>query len=1230
LALAALAALLGLVGQPGKQVAWEPGKEETVAGTPPTLPPRRPAAASVPRHEPPAASAASLGLERKSPVPIRSLAALDAWCAEPTHAGTTVALVAHVWAALRARTAAAVATASCASSRWPVREALRPFLASMLLAPEAAQTAGGYLVTDVPVGWSDNLAAHVPRAAACAAAALAATWTRDTVLHHTPAYATVGEAARTLCPSAEGPAARLRLDASVVTPADLAWERPCASWSSGTSESSLGAVERLLLDAVLPDETLLPSPSAGAVPCDTRLSTAALRAQLAQNVAAIHYAPPTAVLHTPSALADAVLRPVPIDNLLPLLLPNAADLAAAAVRADVGALVHALTPPVVQATLPGVLTSFHVMVSPLGVLTALRPPRAPPADGEEPGASGTECPADLDALFEPAPPASEADVAAERAFELVAVGGHDALARVRRLAPLVQLLSYWPARGGVNLTEAPAPAAGSATLDVFNVHTPERDDQPVPHAACGAWDHTQAKNNGGGSGIVLLAEVVVLSHSSDLFYWVTVDLVGRLQLLVPYLMANPHVRVHVAYAAARPWARDPGHFARQWLNALGLGDRLVTGRVVARIAHVVDRLPCGPRVHPLQLLAVRDAGERVLAAAGLPSLAQLHRERTDPASGNGTLLLLQRQAQGPRYVPNMADLTKHLHKRGLVPTVWDPPPATPGSLAATIALWARTDAVVAPHGSGLANALFMRPGATVIETVPRSHAGTGLYYLQLAHVVRLRHHHIVMPGTLVTPVAHDIVLVEALLCGDRVTYTVTGQALPPAVLASAPFGGTKRGRCLPEAASSLLRRDERLASPRHPSGQLHECLPAPRPPGGPVRLTVHEPVHALAPLADVVARVPCERRTPYSVVNGTDELQRPWTSPTMQWAQARAVAVLLPGGNLHADFFSLDPTQRGLVRALEDADILPVAMPGLLCCNASQICYLNFGEPCAGPHVSLLSALTGAVVEGVARARGVAPADVPVVVAGLSSGGGFGGLLAAHVRVAAVFAQLEPPSPLVIHAHNASMGTAPRKDDPKDDDGCRVVDLAPIVRVTVPVEAAGGTAGPVHPTEWRAASALASVLPRPVRAAPPALWLTGTPLHPSDLHNVLTFEARWHAALGRPLPLSRTNTSTAADGDADAYAARADPDGYVYNSWTPAALSAAALHRAAPWLWSRAGATLFVDYALATGLLEVPSAAYLAAHGSHRPWCLRDRAFGDAPDDPVPDTAPATDVPGGA
>jgi hypothetical protein len=169
----------------------------------------------------------------------------------------------------------------------------------------------------------------------------------------------------------------------------------------------------------------------------------------------------------------------------------------------------------------------------------------------------------------------------------------------------------------------------------------------------------------------------------------------------------------------------------------------------------------------------------------------------------------------------------------------------------------------------------------------------------------------------------------------------------------------------------------------------------------------------------------------------------------------------------------------------------------------------------------------------------------------------------------------------------------------------------------------------VHPTEWRAASALASVLPRPVRAAPPALWLTGTPLHPSDLHNVLTFEARWHAALGRPLPLSHTNTSTAADGDADAYAARADPDGYVYNSWTPAALSAAALHRAAPWLWSRAAATLFVDYALATGLLEVPSAAYLAAHGSHRPWCLRDRAFGDAPDDPVPDTTPATDVPGG-
>ena len=315
---------------------------------------------------------------------------------------------------------------------------------------------------------------------------------------------------------------------------------------------------------------------------------------------------------------------------------------------------------------------------------------------------------------------------------------------------------------------------------------------------------------------------------------------------------------------------------------------------------------------------------------------------------------------------------------------------------------------------------------------------------------------------------------------------------------------------------------------------------------------------------------------------GDAEAHRVWSSlpGVLPLASVRGIALLLPAGSNDADFFATDPSQRGLVRALEAARILPVALPGLLCCNASTICYIDFDEPCAGPHASLLVALTGAVVRLVAAARGVPPTAIPIVTAGLSSGGGAGGLLAAHMRVAAVFAQLEPPAPSMIeayrsHGHNDTGGGNTTIWE------CRITD--PASRVTMP---SGATASVAE-------LAAASTLLPPSPSAPPALWLTGASANQGEQRAMRRFADRWLEA-------------TAGSG-----AGSVDPDRYVFNSWAPTALSAAELHRAAPWLLSHAAAASLIEAALAVGLLHVPSAAQRAAVASYRPWCDRDGAFSD-------------------
>ena len=87
-----------------------------------------------------------------------------------------------------------------------------------------------------------------------------------------------------------------------------------------------------------------------------------------------------------------------------------------------------------------------------------------------------------------------------------------------------------------------------------------------------------------------------IRSKSTSYFWATVDIMGRLEMMAPYLAAHPHVKVHVPPIFLAAW--EPNHPAMIWSTAAGFGDRrrFVTGRILARVAHLPDRAQSGKTV----------------------------------------------------------------------------------------------------------------------------------------------------------------------------------------------------------------------------------------------------------------------------------------------------------------------------------------------------------------------------------------------------------------------------------------------------------------------------------------------------------------------------------------------------------------------------------------------------------------------------------------------------------
>ena len=116
--------------------------------------------------------------------------------------------------------------------------------------------------------------------------------------------------------------------------------------------------------------------------------------------------------------------------------------------------------------------------------------------------------------------------------------------------------------------------------------------------------------------------------------------------------------------------------------------------------------------------------------------------RADPARGR-RIYVSRRDAPG-RRVLNEADLTRALAARG-----FETVSLAGMSVREQAALFDSAAWIVAPHGAALANMVFARPGATLLELFPRSY-GTPAYYM-LAAAAQVRYGCHIVPETAVAP-----------------------------------------------------------------------------------------------------------------------------------------------------------------------------------------------------------------------------------------------------------------------------------------------------------------------------------------------------------------------------------------------------------------------------------------------------------------------------------------------
>ena len=206
-------------------------------------------------------------------------------------------------------------------------------------------------------------------------------------------------------------------------------------------------------------------------------------------------------------------------------------------------------------------------------------------------------------------------------------------------------------------------------------------------------------------------------------YWGTavfhrmVEIVPRIALFVDFLAANPEIRI---------LGPETGGRLAQLLKIVGLDpSRLVTGSARAKIVYQPRSTGCG--------------FANVQESQRLSELYRNYIERTFSARPRNGLILVRR-SRGRRFteqreVEAALRLTAADFNLSFALFADNPTP----SLNDTMAMFHSAVVVVGPHGAGLSNVLFSRPGTLVVEGVCNL-PHVNLCYQRLSHVLGLRWH----------------------------------------------------------------------------------------------------------------------------------------------------------------------------------------------------------------------------------------------------------------------------------------------------------------------------------------------------------------------------------------------------------------------------------------------------------------------------------------------------------
>lgn len=1084
--------------------------------------------------------------ERGRPLPLRASSWSDVGAAcdalpQARDLGAVFELPLPSWTRLRIAAAAAAAGCNSASS-FPVRETRRMFRASAL-ASRDAQARGGYLVHAAPLDLSQAMLARVDAPTACTyadwlssgpddAGAASAAPGSDGVGVVVEDLSAMGLSAVLCRRGAMGHSAalngRVRLDGALVHDDLLVGVvRPCHDGHAAAVPHS--AVASLLFDGAVGDPSadgLLETLSnAHPLPCGRELALAEAYDALRDNYVALHSAEEHAVLQEPAAVAASLTRPA-IDPAFPFVWAqhqHGLELARSLRAGDLRETRRLLLPGGMHTELPSFLSAFNVLVHPqsgeivslASVLGTSAPSvgatQPPSSSGPAQGASAFA--ALLAATYEVEPDAlRQLRGASKVAFAAAFMGGADASSFFAARAPEAIMNARWPVYASPELREWPSGDVAAAAPDTLS-----GSSSSAPFVSrvlnLDGNSSTWALNVSAWQSLRVYDEMLVLYPPTAKYYFLALDVVALLELAQPLLVANPRLALHL-----------PDSFelkagaVRAVLDVLGLGHHpLVFGWAVARIAHVFDMGPSGPHLHPVRALAFRDAARRVLRAARARDRAALTTKATTDASQapmqapavdaladfdespsalaerERTVLVVARCFGCSRGLlePAHDQLVEMLRERELTVLVHTPAMG----LVESLRLYARAGVVLGAHGSGLVNTAVLRSGTAVFEALPMGQFDTGLYFVAMSHALRTRHTVLSTPGSHQTLLALDEARAVEAVC--------------------------TAARCRNGTVAQLELYPD-------PLPQRH-CIASPRAPALPPQ-SVYEPLKALVPLCN-------------------DTHVCPLVSPSgkLPLRNVRGLAVILNSGS--AVFSSTDPSQRRLIRSLERAHILPVALFHAKTLSSLLSDEQRYALPC-DDNIFLRSSnetqrgfsYGAQIANAAASVRRAQPPGAPplrVYVLGLSFGARFSSVFAANYHVDAVVSMLNAP------AHVSQDAYAPLSPLQM----CSETEALP--PLFYPDE---GDAGGVHYPARDVPS-----LPRS-RGKVPAYWIIDAPYG-------------FHVPVDEIDIAMRTITALAPNRE------------HVRTSFVPSGVSIASFHGELPWLLSRAASRVVIAEFVARGVL---------------------------------------------